>query len=446
MPGPDLIEYREPTAVVLTEWTPRRVKAALADAQVGRLYMAADLMSSLLLDGRIQQAFKKRADALFRNEVEFLAGAGRRKNMTIHALEAADDYSAAFPESELRQLKIWGEGLGVGLGELVWKRLPQHGDRDIPVLKVWHPRWLRWDDWNHRWMLQVRADENPTGQPEIEIKPGEGKWILYTPYGVNRPWMWGLWFSLSTFWLLKQLSLADMAAHNKAHGSPQFVGKTPIEQVTKEKRDEFVGMLAEMVARSSIVLPKGWELDLLECAHDSSEAFERAIKLADTSFDIAILGNNLTTEVTGGSLAAANVHREVQGDQAASDDGALCGCLHDQALVHWSEYNYGASAAAPLPHYAVEPAEDLKSEAETINALSAGLQKIDAMLAPQGLEVDMVAMTERYGIATRKRTTPDPALVAAEAAAKALEQTQGPNAPDPKQAPAKPGAAGVPPG
>ena len=38
------------------------------------------------------------------------------------------------------------------------------------------------------------------------------------------------------------------------------------------------------------------------------------------------------------------------------------------------------------------------------------------------------------------------ACVCAEAAAKALEQTQGPNAPDPKQAPAKPGAAGVPPG
>lgn len=403
---PAVGQFVEPWSTALTNWTPALAKAALSEAQTGNLRLAADLAEILLLDNRIKQAFGKRGANVFSQELEFEPGTGRRKGRAVKAIEAGEDWWYTFPEDELALWFTWGHILGVGLAELVWRQPDGHGGRDVADLKIWHPRWLSWEHHRQTWQLDVQ------GGGRIDITPGDGKWMLFTPYGRHRPWMHGLWWPLVPSFLLKQFAYADWASHNKVMGSPQFVGKAP-QNTAGTSLDTFRDSLLTMISKSAIVLPFGWEVDLLQAQQGTSDTFRKAIDAADRGIDIAILGNNLTTEVSGGSLAAAQVHRDGESRLAESDAKTLAGTIHDQYLTHWARFNFGTDDAAPWPHWQTEPAEDLSVLATTMGALGDAMTKLDSALSGFDLELDPEAMAERFSLPVRPRTQDAPDPVAA---------------------------------
>ena len=398
---PSVGQFVEPWSAALTNWTPALAKGALCEAQTGNLRLAADLAEILLLDARIKQAFGKRTTNVLSADLEFDPGTGRRKGRAVRALEAGEDWWYTFPEDELALWFAWGHILGVGLAELVWRQPEGHGGRDVAELKIWHPRWLSWDHYRQVWQLDVQ------GGGCIDITPGDGKWMLFTPYGRHRPWMHGLWWPLVPSFLLKQFAYADWASHNKVMGSPQFVGKAP-QNTAGVSLDTFRDSLLSMISKSAIVLPYGWEVELLQAKQGTAETFLKAIDVADRGIDIAILGNNLTTEVSAGSLAAAQVHRDGESRHAESDAKVLSGTIHDQYLTHWARFNFGTDDVAPWPHWRTEPAEDMASAATTLGSLGDAMSKLDVALAGFGLEVNALELVERFSVPVRPRTQEAP--------------------------------------
>ena len=345
--APNRKEAREPFARTFGDWDTTAVRSARLIADGGSLRALSDLVDELRADDRCGGVLQQLSLALLGLPLTFEAsGDGRRRNRVVRAVESDDDWWDMTSEAELADLFEWGIIEGVGLAELVWPSTATASGRVVPRLKVWHPRWLRWDWQKRSWWLWT--DDSA----EIEITPGDGKWLLFTPFGRNRPWARGLWRRLAMKWLLKTFALTDWARHSELHGLPLRVGSSP-EGSTPEQRDLFADDLDNLGRDTSIVLPPGYELDFQEAVARTWEMFPKQIESADQAIAIAVLGQNLTTEVQGGSFAAANVHRVVKGELLRFYAEAFATCLHDHLLEPWAEINFGTRALAPWPQWQI---------------------------------------------------------------------------------------------
>ena len=137
------------------------------------------------------------------------------------------------------------------------------------------------------------------------------------------------------------------------HGSPIRVGVAPRARSRGPKN--FADDLASLGSDTSLVAPPGYETKLLEAVAKTWEMFPKQIETANAELSILLVGQNLTSEVQGGSFAAAKIHQNVRDDLIRFDGEALETCLHDQVLVWWAEYNFGDAGLAPWPCWETEP-------------------------------------------------------------------------------------------
>jgi len=394
---------KEPSARTFITWTAAQIKNAEIIADAGNLRYAADLCERLLADDHVQGVLTARTRGLLRLPVGFeAAGDKRRSGKAIKALEVGEDFWAAYPESELGPLLDWGVILGVGLSQQI-PTLRDNG-RVIPKLSRYHERWLRYD-WDTRSYLVTTENAG-----EVPAVAGDGRWVIHMPYGAHRPWVNGAWRAVARWWLLKELAREDYARHSEVHGSPIRAG-VGAEGSTKEQRQELANDLANLGRDTGLVLPKGYDLKLVEATARTWQMFRDQIELANLGITIRLAGQNLTTNVQGGSLAAARVHLLIRNDLVAADAEAASTTLHDQSLIYWSEWNFGDRNLAPWPCWPTDPDEDRlaqaqtrKAQADAITALRAAGVKLDPVLEEFGLE-----LAEPVGAVTvLNRMPPDP--------------------------------------
>lgn len=340
-------EHGEPFARTFCDWNTNSVRAAQIIADGGSLRALSDLVDQLRADDRIGGVLQQLSLVLFGLPLGFkdsLRGPGGYR--AVRSAEAESDWWSMTSEADLADLFEWGITEGVGLAELVYPPALNSFGRIVPRVKVWNPRWLRWEHSAQTWLLCTRDNT------EIEITPGDGKWLMFTPFGRNRPWARGLWRKLSTSYLLKTFARTDWARHSEVHGLPLRVGSSPPES-TPEQREEYADELDELGRDTSIVLPPGYGLEFKEAVGRTWEMFPRQIESADLAIAIAVLGQNLTTEVQGGSLAASEVHRIVKVELLRFYAESFSTCLHDQLLEPWAELNFGSREGAPYPRWEV---------------------------------------------------------------------------------------------
>lgn len=397
---------REGSVRTFIEWTPTLLKSAELLADGGNLRLAADLCEALLGDDRIAAVLGARTRALLGKSVSFEAGRGRRRRAAVRALEAGEDWWAAFPEASLSRLLSWGILLGVSPGALSWQAHTehdpsnsgaaptpqvQHGGRTLPLLDARHARHLRYDPQTSKWLLT-------TERGETEIVPGDGTWILYTPYGSYRPWSQGAWRGLARWFLLKQYALTDFARHSEVHGTPIRAALPPDgKEVSPKLRQQVAADLGDLGSDTGIIMPPGFDLRLIEATAKTWEMFQAQISMADKAITILLAGQNLTTDVSGGSYAAARVHEGVLADEVRSDGESLSTCLHDQVLTHWAEINFGSAQIAPWPLWDLDPPEDVSAVGAGYKALGEGIAALKATLAGTGKCIDVAALYEEHG-------------------------------------------------
>lgn len=391
------IVYAEPQVRAYREWTPGLLRSAEVQADGGTLGLASDLCESLFSDDRVKAVLDTRTDALLSLPLSFEAGLGRRKRAAVRALDLEEDWwSGPGVETELKLLQAWGLALGVGLAENVWV---EHGSRVVPRLVVKHPRHLRYDHAARTWMLTV---DNP--RREIPIVPGDGKWVLYTPYGSMRPWSHGAYRALSRWALLKYLAISDWGFYSERHGNGTLV--VTGANGTAEQRREIAADLQNLGRNSSLALPEGFKLELLEATAKTYETFVSQINAADNGFAVSLLGQNLTTQVTAGSHAAATVHGRVALGRTRSDAETLATCLHWQVLRPWAEYNFGDVNLAPWPKWDAEPTQDVKERAAVLQMVAQAISTMTTAGAP----IDVRALLEDFGVPMLATDpVPDPA-------------------------------------
>ena len=391
--------FQDPSVRVFVTWSLEQRRAAITMADAGTLVRAADMCESMLGDDRVPAVLNTRANALLGTEVDFDAGKVRRggvakaKTALPEVLALEEDWWKILPEEELRRLIIWGVFLGVAVGQLVWKLDAETG-RLVPHLDVWHPRFLRWDWDNHQWWLRVEEYAN-----EIPITPGDGKWILFTPYGARRPWSLGLWRGMSLMWLLKLFACRDWALHSEIHGNPIRVGKlAPREQLELQKgtdalRKDLLSDLQNIGNDTAIVLPSGFDLDLVEATARTWQMFEAQIALANTAFAVAGIGSNLPTEVGARISTGATAATLVRNDYTASDGNGVATMMYDQVTPHWTRLNFG-QAKTPWAKFLTEPPIDQSALSLTWQQVSTSVMQF----AKAGEQVDRAQLKDKFDI------------------------------------------------
>jgi phage gp29-like protein len=396
------MELLEPSVRAYQEWSPSLLKAAEISADSGFLLFAADLCDAMFADDRIKAVLDSRTDALLGRTLAFEAGLGRRKNAALKALEVEEDWWAAFPETEVKLLHAWGVMLGVGIAELRWEESDANG-RLIPRLEVKNPRFLRWDWLTREWKLTVSNDDN-VGQHEITITPGDGKWILYTPYGRNRPWVFGAYRALSRWCLLKRYAVQDWGFYSERQG----MGMLAItgDGGTKEQRAEMAADVKRVGRNLGFLLPKGFTAQMIESTARSWETFAAQILAADNGAAITILGQNLSTQISAGdgSKAAATEHGKTALGRTKADAETLSTTIHDQALTWWALFNFGDAKLAPWPVWDTTPIEDLKDRAAALQMLG----QFIAQANTAGVPIDFGALCDQFGVPLRKITGEKP--------------------------------------
>jgi phage gp29-like protein len=151
------------------------------------------------------------------------------------------------------------------------------------------------------------------------------------------------------FWSVafKKGSLKFWVTCAEKFGMPYLVGKHPRGTQTTEIED-LANMLQDMAQDAVAVIPDDSSVEILEAGGKgaSSSLYKDLKQACDNDIAIAICGQNLTTEVKGGSLAAAEVHQQVRREIRDGDRRIVVDCI--QQLIDWTvELNFGPGAEKP---------------------------------------------------------------------------------------------------
>lgn len=152
-----------------------------------------------------------------------------------------------------------------------------------------------------------------SGMPE-DIAPYKAIHATYKAKH-NKPYGQAIYFPL--FWLIefKNASLQFWVELLERFGTPWVIGKT------EGNKDDLADEIYNMLGGDGAVLDTDDELDI-KTIQDKAN-FKEIIEYIDDQIRQVILGGNLTSNVKGGSQAAATVHNDIREDLAKADENIV---------------------------------------------------------------------------------------------------------------------------
>lgn len=391
--------YRTNTA----GWTPELVFAARGAADGGNMRLLADLCETILADDRVDGVLQTRTHGLLGLPIKFAGGETTATEILRGKTNQPGEWWHMHDEAELAKLLAWGIVMGVGLAQRV--PLPRvAGQLQRYRLQVWSPRWLRYS-----WMPVEGVHWHVSTQDgERAVVPGDGQWIVFTPYGAERPWAYGKWNALAFPWLLKRFGLEDRANHMQVLGSPLWIGKVGPGSSESQRR-KYLAQLRALGRAGRLVLPNDWDMELRESTGNSWQIYSENVSWADKAITVILAGQLVTTEGTSG-FSSGNVHDEIKDDLIRFDAVRFSTCLRAQSLEPWALYNFGSRDAAPWPYWDTDKPETASVKADALTKAATAITDLDAALKAHGLRVNIEQMISEFGLQTKPlpATTPTP--------------------------------------
>lgn len=362
-----------PLVSVATGWDVNATRAAYGSLVIGLFDQPAQLVDSIVGDSRVQAAMASRTGGILGRPVDFVIPRKLRKSSL--ARECRDAFIDAWPtmcaEPILSELQQWAVMLGFGPAQILWDT---SGAYSIPHMRPWHPRFTYYH-WTYRCYVAVTMD----GQ--TPIIPGDGHWVNHCPHGEYRGWMRGAVRAIAPWWLARNYALRDWARYSERHGLPMIKAKTPAvgdPQQMAMFRASLAGLGQETVFHlpQSVAPGQSYDVDLLEAKDTAHEGFGGLIGRCDMEITLALLAQNLTTEIKEGSMAAARVHADVRQTLLEADARALAQTIYIQLARPFAAMNFGDADLAPRVVWNVKPYEDDLTAVQTFAAFGTAIKAL----------------------------------------------------------------------
>jgi phage gp29-like protein len=366
----------------------------------GNFAVSAPFVDEIHTDDRIQGVSSTRIGAILSAPMKFKpAGTSDLQQKVADEIGGTNDQPGIWEEivstASAAECLKWGQHLGFGFGKIAWDKTAV---RWQPRLVPWHPSSVRWDWMARRFIAQTERGGQVTLPRPDELPRGDGQWLVHCPYGVEYGWRSALLRSLCWKYISRQWTERDHDRLNERQGMGILKAQVPPGQSQPAQREDFFRQL-ENIGNEAVVMTTlddkgvGFDVDVVEFVARTWESFNTRRDRLDTDIAIAILGQNLTTEVKTGSKAAALVHEVLRIDKALQD-AKFAVVVRQQILTWYCEYNYGDPDLAPTPIYEVEPPDDAQGEALALKTMGeAGTQLLLA-----NPRTDIEAIWETHGI------------------------------------------------
>lgn len=402
----------EPRVPVLDEWDVVDVREALLHHEYGVFQRSALLADYMGRQDRIRGVLGTRVNAVL-SMPRRVAPADASAEAAIAAELLSKRYDRMVTRGTRASLVRWLVMMGVVICQRVWQRDPKTGLWDV-VLEPWHPTWVRWDHAAGLYRVNTTA-----GVEECYPDGSNPRWCVVSLLDTHRPWMEGAIRALAIPFLIITWAYRDWARWSEKHGLPPLGAKVPSNERFRKETEQFLADLEQLASEPTILLPEGFELEWKELkGWQSFQGFRDLATKQETNVAIALLGQNLTTEVTGGSYAAARSHELVRRDYLTGTAQAVDEGERHAVAVPWCRVNVeadpvAAELLAPRPTTDTEPPVDRKERAQTLLALG---QAIGA-LQKAGVRVDASKLAAEHDVPqlaapTAPTTTPPPATPA----------------------------------
>lgn len=353
------------------------VNSVIREAATGRTARMIDLLkSSRVRDPRLGAVCRTRVHALQR---PYVLAPPSGYETDREALEITRRCLRIFTETPGfgKVIGHLGHGTleGFGVAEHDWRKNVRGEIVSTPGWR--HPNRFAWD---------TSTSELCKSEPQVDAFPGEplstwpGKFIVHAPIAgeSDYPWHRGVMRSRAIASVLKRSATRWGMKALERWGQPQVYVTTPDGEsaaVTSEVMDSLRALSSQWHAR----FPQGVEPRSIPVQLDGSVHLAW-IQYQATEDAIAILGQNLTTEVVGGSYAAAQAHKFVRLDILASDLAELAETLVDQWIRLLVEYNW-PGAPVPVLDFILAPKGEI-----TVEKFRAGLYTINQVRAADGFD------------------------------------------------------------
>ena len=431
-------QYMELPIAVQLEWPGYPViNAALAQLTYG-WYMDASLLSDAVwTDDQVATCLNTRTNALFSRPIDFLAqGEGTSQTSMEDAgpVEAAKQvvkravkslWNDMLPLSAIRELFRWGVLTNLGVGELVWsdhgmpssvmeylsEKLPGLTAPQsvlMPTLKSWNTQFCYW-----RWDTRSNWLIHQAGQ--VELHPGNGRWVTYSPQGHNHGFLYGAIRQLGALWLDRKFTYRDWARAEEKLAIGIIKATEPADADPSDKAT-FEALVRNLPPEATLILPqlddkRKFNVEMMKNDQVGSgwELFVKRGDKLDVNIAKLLLGQNLSTEAggshAGGSAGAAgtrasNLQDSVRKDYMFADSQSVGDMLKHQVLKPFVYQNFKWLADAvgcpwedlvPDATYQVEPKQDKMVTAQAAAQIASAL----ADFAVAGAPIDARALLEQ---------------------------------------------------
>lgn len=388
----EFVVFHDNAIPLWSQWDVPSALAALDAHALGQFYQSSLLSDAMGIDDALDAVVQTRILGLISRPFQIRASKKGKPKAAENAFRIIKDrWDEIFPEDVLSGLMHAYLLMGFSPAQAIWK---SEGRLWLPTIQPWHPSTIYFD-------VPTRHYVANTMEGPAYIRPGDGRWMLLTPFGSYRGWMRGAVRAVVIPFLARQYALRDWARYNEVHGLPIKLAKAPANAQGDDKQT-FLAGIANLGNESTVLLPQGvgdkdntesYGLELLEAKADTYKAFRDIVSKCEERMAIRLLGQNLTTSIDAGSFAAANVHDRVRLDYVRFDSKAL-GAIREQVLRAFCQFNFGDPDLAPDIAWDCSPPEDNTARMTSLAQLGAAMVNFAQVQAP----VDMRKLLESADI------------------------------------------------
>jgi phage gp29-like protein len=240
--------------------------------------------------------------------------------------------------------------------EVLWERV---GGYILPKDIVGKPHeWFVFDEGNK---LRFRTKTNYNGKelPPRKFLLARHKPTYQNPYGFAElsRCFWPVTFKRGGFKFWVKFA--------EKYGMPFLWGKLP-RGLDQKEYDALADSLENMVQDAIAVTPDDASVEMLTVEGQASgDIYRNLISECKSEVSIALLGQNLTTEVKGGSFAATKAHMEVRKDITESDK-KVCERVFNELIGWIFELNFASGARPVFSMYEQEDVDKTLAERDKL--------------------------------------------------------------------------------